>query len=62
MSIELDFNQISDSGALVLADSIATLTKISEISLQCNSISDSEAIYANIEVCSHLCQSWNTRI
>ena len=44
MSIELDFNQISDSGALVLADSIATLTKISKVSLQCNSISDSGAI------------------
>ena len=44
MSIELDFNQISDSGALVLADSIDTLTKISKVSLQCNCISDSGAI------------------
>ena len=43
ISMELDFNRISDSGALALSSCVATLTKISVLSLQCNSIGDSGA-------------------
>ena len=43
ISMELDFNRISDSGAKALSSCVATLTKISVLSLQCNSIGDSGA-------------------
>ena len=40
----LDFNQISDSGAVQLACCIATCSIMRELSIQCNSIGDSGAI------------------
>ena len=40
----LDFNKISDSGAVQFADCIATCSIMRELSIQCNSIGDSGAI------------------
>ena len=40
----LDFNKISDSGAVQLAGCIATCSIMRELSIQCNSIGDSGAI------------------
>ena len=40
----LDFNKISDSGAVQLAGCIATCSIMQELSIQCNSIGDSGAI------------------
>ena len=40
----LDFNKISDSGAVQLAGCIATCSTMRELSIQCNSIGDSGAI------------------
>ena len=43
-SIVLDFNRISDSGAVALAACIAGCTVVREISIQCNSIGDTGAL------------------
>ena len=40
----LDFNRISDSGAVALAGCIARCSVVQEVSIQCNSIGDSGAI------------------
>ena len=40
----LDFNRISDSGAVALAGCIARYSVVQEVSIQCNSIGDSGAI------------------
>ena len=40
----LDFNRISDSGAVALAGCIARCSVVQEVSIQCNSIDDSGAI------------------
>ena len=40
----LDFNRISDSGAVALAGCIARCSVVKEVSIQCNSIGDSGAI------------------
>ena len=40
----LDFNRISDSGAVAIADCIARCSVMQEVSIQCNSIGDSGAI------------------
>ena len=40
----LDFNRISDSGAIALASCIARCSVVREISIQCNSIGDSGAV------------------
>ena len=40
----LDFNRISDSGAMALAGCIARCSVVQEVSIQCNSIGDSGAI------------------
>ena len=40
----LDFNRISDSGAVALAGCIARCSEVQEVSIQCNSIGDSGAI------------------
>ena len=44
MNLELDFNRISDSGAVALAGCIARCSVVREVSIQCNSIGDSGAI------------------
>ena len=43
-NLVLDFNRISDSGAVVLAWCIAICSVVQEVSIQCNSIGDSGAI------------------
>ena len=43
-NLVLDFNRISDSGAIALASCIARCNVVREISIQCNSIGDSGAI------------------
>ena len=43
-NLVLDFNRISDSGAVALAGCIARCSVVQEVSIQCNSISDSGAI------------------
>ena len=43
-NLVLDFNKISDSGAVALASCIARCSVVREISIQCNSIGDSGAI------------------
>ena len=49
----LDFNRISDSGAVALAGCIARCSVVQEVSIQCNSIGDSGAIaLADALVCS----------
>ena len=40
----LDFNRISDSGAVALAGCITSCSAVQEVSIQCNSIGDSGAI------------------
>ena len=40
----LDFNRISDSGAMALADCLSKCSVVQEVSIQCNSIGDSGAI------------------
>ena len=40
----LDFNRISDSGAVAVAGCIASCSVVQEVSIQCNSIGDSGAI------------------
>ena len=40
----LDFNRISDSGAVALTGCIARCSEVQEVSIQCNSIGDSGAI------------------
>ena len=40
----LDFNRVSDSGAVALAGCIARCSVVQEVSIQCNSIGDSGAI------------------
>ena len=42
-SLVLDFNRISDSGAVALAGCIASCSVVQEVSIQCNSIGDSGA-------------------
>ena len=42
----LDFNRISDSGAVALAGCIARCSVVQEVSIQCNSIGDSGAVYS----------------
>ena len=43
-NLVLDFNRISDSGAVALAGCIARCSVVQEVSIQCNSIGDSGAI------------------
>ena len=43
-NLVLDFNRISDSGAVSLAGCIARCSMVQEVSIQCNSIGDSGAI------------------
>ena len=43
-NLVLDFNRISDSGAVALASCVARCSVVREISIQCNSIGDSGAI------------------
>ena len=43
-NLVLDFNRISDSGAVALAGCIARCCVVQEVSIQCNSIGDSGAI------------------
>ena len=43
-NIVLDFNRISDTGAMALASCIARCSVVREISIQCNAIGDSGAI------------------
>ena len=43
-NLVLDFNRLSDSGAVALAGCIARCSVVQEISIQCNSIGDSGAI------------------
>ena len=43
-NLVLDFNRISDSGAVALAGCIARCSVLQEVSIQCNSIADSGAI------------------
>ena len=43
-NLKLDFNRISDSGAVALARCIARCSVVQEVSIQCNSIGDSGAI------------------
>ena len=43
-NLVLDFNRMSDSGAVALADCIVRCSVVQEVSIQCNSIGDSGAI------------------
>ena len=43
-NLVLDFNRISDSGAVALASCLARCSVVREVSIQCNSIGDSGAI------------------
>ncbi len=42
-NLVLDFNRISDSGAIALADCLSKCSVVQEVSIQCNSIGDSGA-------------------
>ncbi len=42
-NLVLDFNRISDSGAIALADCLSKCSEVQEVSIECNSIGDSGA-------------------